>query len=72
VLRLDPRLPREIERLDLRIRYRGLSLDLRLTPGALTVRARDRAPAPIRLKIGDEVHEFVGGGTRVFALARER
>jgi beta-phosphoglucomutase family hydrolase len=68
VLRLDPRLPREIERVDLRVRYRGLSLDLRITHDALTIRARDRAPAPIRLRVGDELHEFGGGGMRVFQL----
>ena len=39
VLRLNPKLPLEMERLDMRIRYRGHSLDLR-EPGA---HARDRA-----------------------------
>ncbi|HET9595578.1 MAG TPA: beta-phosphoglucomutase family hydrolase [Anaeromyxobacteraceae bacterium] len=71
VLRLDPQLPREIDRVDLRVRYRGLSLELRVTRDALTVRARDRAPAPIRLKIGEDVHEFAGGGTRMFRLGEK-
>lgn len=68
VLRLDPQLPRGLDRLDLRIHYRGHSLELRLTHETLTVRGRDRGPAPIRLRIRDEVHEFRGGSTRVFAL----
>ena len=47
VLRLNPQLPQEIDRLDMRIRYRGHSLDLRLTRDSLTVRGRDRGPASI-------------------------
>ena len=67
VLRLNPQLPQEIDRLDMRIRYRGHSLDLRLTRDSLTVRGRDRGPAPIRLGFKNEVYEF-RGGTRVFML----
>src|SRR5690606_23133755 len=48
VLRLNPSLPEELERLDLRLRYRGHTLDLRLTRDALTVRSRDRNAPPIR------------------------
>ena len=68
VLRLNPRLPQELERLDLRIRYRGHSLDLRLTRDALTVRGRERGVAPIKVGIKDDVYEFVCGSTRVFKL----
>jgi len=67
-LRLNPRLPEEIERLDLRLRYRGHTLDLKLTRGALTVRSREPAVAPIRLAVGDAVHDFAAGDTRVFEL----
>jgi beta-phosphoglucomutase family hydrolase len=67
VLRLNPRLPEELERLDLRIRYRGHSLDLRLTRDALTVRCREPSLAPINLGFKNEVYEFAGG-TRVFKL----
>jgi beta-phosphoglucomutase family hydrolase len=67
VLRLNPELPQELERLDMRIRYRGHSLDLRLTRDTLTVRERERGAAPINLGFKDEVHEFAGG-TRVFKL----
>jgi trehalose/maltose hydrolase-like predicted phosphorylase len=68
ILRLNPQLPEHIDRLDMRIRYRGHSLDLRLTRDALTVRGRDRGPAPIRLGVKNEVYDFVGGSTRVFTL----
>ncbi len=68
VLRLNPELPREMERLDLHIRYRGHSLDLRLTRDSLTIRGRDAAAATIALCVNGEVCEFVSGTTRVFRL----
>jgi beta-phosphoglucomutase family hydrolase len=70
VLRLNPRLPQELERLDMRIRYRGHALDLRLTRDTLTVRGRDRGAAPIQLGIKNEVYEFACGSTRVFNLGQ--
>ncbi|HKU42829.1 MAG TPA: glycosyl hydrolase family 65 protein, partial [Polyangiales bacterium] len=66
VLRLNPRLPAEVSRLDLHIRYRGHMLDLKLTRDALTISGRERG-APIRLEWKNELHEFAGG-TRVFRL----
>ena len=68
VLRLNPQLPRELARLDMRIRYRGHSLDLRLTRDTLTVRGRETGVAPIKLGIKDDVYEFVCGSTRIFKL----
>ena len=72
VLRLNPQLPQELARLDMRIRYRGHSLDLRLTRDTLTVRGRERGAAPINLGFKDEVYEFAGGSTRVFKLGSEK
>jgi trehalose/maltose hydrolase-like predicted phosphorylase len=68
VLRLNPCLPQELERLDMRIRYRGHALDLRLTRDTLTVRGRDHGAAPIQLGFRNEVYEFTAGSTRVFSL----
>jgi beta-phosphoglucomutase family hydrolase len=68
VLRFNPELPPDMDRLDMRIRYRGHSLDLRLTRDALTVRGRDRGPEPIRLGFKDDVYEFAAGSTRVFEI----
>ena len=68
VLRLNPRLPEDMERLDMRIRYRGHTLDLRLTRDTLTVRGRERGAAPINLGFKNQVYEFTGGSTRVFKL----
>ena len=69
VLRLNPRLPEELERLDMRIRYRGHTLDLKLTRDTLTVRGRERGPAPIKLACREQEWDFAGGTTRVFPLA---
>ena len=71
VLRLNPELPREMERLDMRIRYRGHSLDLRLTRDSLTIRGRDGAAPQISLCVDGKVCEFVSGTTRVFRLNEE-
>ena len=71
VLRLNPELPREMERLDMRIRYRGHSLDLRLTRDSLTVRGRDDSASPISLSVDGKVCEFAAGTTQVFALNDE-
>ena len=68
ILRLNPQLPLELARLDMRVRYRGHSLDLRLTRNTLTVRGRESGVAPIKLGIKDDVYEFVCGSTRVFKL----
>ena len=70
VLRLNPELAQGIDRLDMRIRYRGHSLDLQLSRDRLTVHGRDRSPTPINLGIQNEVYEFAGGSTRVFILNR--
>jgi trehalose/maltose hydrolase-like predicted phosphorylase len=68
VLRLNPELPPEMECLDLRISYRGHSIDLQLTRDALTVRGHDREVAPISLSVAGKVYEFASGTTRVFQL----
>jgi beta-phosphoglucomutase family hydrolase len=68
VLRLNPELPHNIARLDMRVRYRGQSLDLRLTQDSLTIRGRDGAAAPIALCVDGQSCEFVSGTTRVFPL----
>jgi trehalose/maltose hydrolase-like predicted phosphorylase len=69
VLRLNPQLPQEVKRLDMHMRYRGHSLDLRLTHDALIVHGSDRGVAPIRLGLRNEAYEFAGGDMRVFKLS---
>lgn len=72
VLRLNPELPQEIERLDMSIRYRGHSLNLRLTRDTLMVRGSESSAPPISLCIDDTVFEFASNTTRVFRLKNAR
>ncbi len=66
VLTLNPELPVELKGLQLRIRYRGHSLDLRLTRDSLTVQSHDRLAAPITLSVAGMACRFAGGSIRVF------
>lgn len=68
VLRLNPKLPSEIQRLDMRIRYRGHSLDLQITRDRLTIHGRERGIASIKLGVRGEIYEFACGSTREFSL----
>jgi trehalose/maltose hydrolase-like predicted phosphorylase len=68
VLLFNPELPPEMERLEARIRYRGHSLDLRLTHDSLTVSGEDLDAAPIALSVAGKIHDYVSGTTRVFEL----
>ncbi len=72
VLRLHPELPIPIERLDMRIRYRGHSLYLRLTHNSLTVHGSDSSAPPISVCIDDKICEFISNSTRVFQLSDSR
>ena len=57
------------ERLDLRVQYRGQTLDLRLTHDVLTVRSWPASAAPVSLEIRGETVQLEAGVTRHFALA---
>jgi len=71
ILRLHPELPKVLERLDMRIRYRGHSLYLRLTHDSLTVHGSYSSAPPISLCIDDKICEYIGSTTRVFQLNTE-
>jgi trehalose/maltose hydrolase-like predicted phosphorylase len=66
---LNPRLPEELERLELTVRYRGHTLDLRVTREAIEVHARPSDAAPIQIGIAGDVHELAAGRRRRFPLA---
>ena len=68
VLRLNPELAPEVKSLEMLIRYRGHSLDLKLTHDTFTVCGREREVAPISVCVAGKVHKFVGGTTQVFRL----
>ncbi|MGA2291758.1 glycoside hydrolase family 65 protein [Bradyrhizobium sp.] len=69
VLLFNPELPPEMECLESRIRYRGHSLDLRLTHTSLTVCGEeDLHVAPIALSVAGKTYDYISGTTRVFEL----
>ncbi len=62
-LRLNPSLPRELARLELRLRYRGHSLELDISDGKLRVRCLECGQAPITVAHRGIKHELQGGGS---------
>ncbi len=70
VLIMNPRLPEGLERLDMRIRYRGHTLDFKLTRTSLTVRGQEPEAPPFKLAIGKDSCEFIAGSVRTFDLPR--
>jgi hypothetical protein len=64
-----PPLPEELERSDMRIRYRGYTLNLDFTRDVLTVHVSEPGIIPVCLAFKDEVHEFAGDSMRVFRLS---
>jgi trehalose/maltose hydrolase-like predicted phosphorylase len=68
VLVLNPQLPPEMECLEMCIRYRGHSLELRLTRDALAVHGSGLDVPPISLSVNGRICEFASGSTRVFQL----
>lgn len=68
LLHITPQLPPEMERLDMRIHYRGHSLDVRLSAHTLTVHGRNRSAPAIGLCVNGETVTFEAGTSRVFRL----
>ena len=68
VLRLNPELPPVVERFDMRLRYRGHSIDLQLTREALNLRADESQAPPIALRVGVEETTLASGENRSFSL----
>jgi alpha,alpha-trehalase len=62
-LRLNPCLPQELARLELRLRYRGHSLELDVSDGKLLVRCLDCSLTPIAVVHRGKRHELQGGGS---------
>ncbi len=63
---LNPELPIDMESIDMRIRYRGHSIDLLLTRDALAVCGHDSHAAPISLCVAGKIYAFSAGSTRSF------
>jgi trehalose/maltose hydrolase-like predicted phosphorylase/beta-phosphoglucomutase-like phosphatase (HAD superfamily) len=71
VLRFKPQLPHDIDHLELRIRYRGHSIEVRLDHDTLTLHAHTGAAAPISLLVGGQTYELKSGSTRVVPLTTQ-
>jgi trehalose/maltose hydrolase-like predicted phosphorylase len=71
VLWFDPRLPRELSGVRLRIRYRGHWLTLSITDAALTVSFDRGWSRAVRIGYRGEIHEMAQGETREFPIEEE-
>lgn len=60
-LRLHPRLPDEVARLEVDLRYRGHRLSITLTHRRVDVRALSSAAAPITIVVNDHPHTVASG-----------
>jgi alpha,alpha-trehalase len=69
---LNPRLPDDVAGLRFGLRFRSHRLRLQLDQHSLTVEGRGPADRPVRLGIGDEVHEVSGEWTRSLSLRAQR
>ncbi|HEX7036490.1 MAG TPA: beta-phosphoglucomutase family hydrolase [Pseudomonadales bacterium] len=67
-LRIDPRLPDELARLDLRIHYRGHWLDIRLRTEELVLRSWDSVAEPIDILVCNDRHVVEAGDLLSFPL----
>ena len=68
VLWLNPCIPDELAQLDMTLRYRGHTLDLKMTQAALEVHARESNATPIQVGLKETVHELKAGETKRFTL----
>jgi len=70
-LRFNPCLPREVRRLQMRVRYRGLSLELEVTPSRLSVTCVQCGCEPIKIRCRNDETTITGGQTLVWNLTQE-
>jgi alpha,alpha-trehalase len=68
VLYFNPHLPKELERLLLRIRYRSHSLEVEITPKKLRIAARESAAGPIRVGVRGQVFQLKMGESKEVEL----
>lgn len=71
VLWLNPLLPHELTKLQLRLRYRGNWLSLQITHDTLTVSCDRGGPQPACIGFQDTVYEMTPGQTHTFDLKLE-
>ncbi|MBD0280879.1 MAG: glycoside hydrolase family 65 protein [Thermoleophilaceae bacterium] len=69
VLYFDPKETERLDGLSLAMRFRGAPLEVALSRGELTVTAQpDGVNRPVRVGVGDEVHELCAGDTATYSL----
>jgi trehalose/maltose hydrolase-like predicted phosphorylase len=68
VLMFSPQLPEALGRLDMRVRYRGHTIDLKLTRNALTLRVRESDARPIDVQVKTAHRRIESGTTHRFEL----
>jgi alpha,alpha-trehalase len=68
MLRFNPCLPKELNRLEMEIRYRGYTLEIDVTQQSLTVRTRRCAEKPIKIGFKDDVRELESNRSQTFTL----
>jgi alpha,alpha-trehalase len=68
VFRLNPRLPKALQRLRLFVRYRGQSLDIELTGDAVEVTTMHCCAPSIRLAVNGQTYDVAASERRRFAL----
>jgi hypothetical protein len=69
ILRLQPRLPRPLRHLRLRVQYRGHAIQLDLTHERVGITSLPSAAGSIKLALGDESFELAQGESREFPAA---
>jgi alpha,alpha-trehalase len=72
VLWINPRLPDPMRRLDLLVRYRGHTIELRITQHLLEVKAGDSRDPAMKIGVCGELHKLKPGERHSFALPVRR
>jgi trehalose/maltose hydrolase-like predicted phosphorylase len=71
ILRFDPRLPAELDGLSFAMQFQGMPLQVTLADQGLTLAAHpEGARQPIKVAVGEEIHEICPGERRLFELRR--
>jgi alpha,alpha-trehalase len=68
ILRFDPQLPDELERIRFPLVFRGIAVNVEVTREAITIVSERTVRPPFRLEISGAEHEIAPGGTYLFPL----
>jgi alpha,alpha-trehalase len=64
----NPRLPKELKDLRLRLCYRGHCLKLEMTSERMKLTSLPSTAKPIKVRVRDEIHQLAPGETKVIEL----